>query len=171
MDAHDQLVSRAEAYCQRHARILGKRLGFGVHGTVFVTKSQPENAPAASQSAIKIHHRETDYQRERDVYLRLRRHGVKMIRGCHVPQLLRHDDELWIIEMTVVTRPFVLDFAGAFLDHAPDFSEEVLAEWHAEKQEQFGAARWREAQAVVRALQQYGVNMVDVTPNNIALDA
>jgi hypothetical protein len=167
MNTPDDIRRRAEDFCQRHGLALIDELGFGVHGKVFVAESQPENV----MSAIKIHHRETDYQRERDVYLRLRRHGVKMIRGCHVPQLLRHDDELWIIEMTVVARPFVLDFAGAFLDHAPDFSEEVLAEWQVEKQEQFGAARWREAQAVVRALQHYGIHMVDVTPNNIALDA
>ena len=67
--------------------------------------------------------------------------------------------------------PPVRDFAGAFLDYAPDFSEEVLAEWRVEKQEQFGVARWREAEAIVRALQHYGIHMVDVTPNNIALDA
>jgi hypothetical protein len=69
--------------------------------------------------------------------------------------------------MSVVTRPFVLDFAGAYLDHAPDFSDEVLAEWRAEKQEQFGP-RWAEVQAILRDLEGYGVFMVDVNPGNVA---
>jgi hypothetical protein len=30
---------------------------------------------------------------------------------------------LWVIEMTIVTRLFVLDFAGAYLDARPEFSE------------------------------------------------
>ena len=81
--------------------------------------------------------------------------------------MLRHDDDLWVIEMTVVTRPFVLDFAGAYLDWPPDFSEEVLADWRAEKQEQFGP-RWAEVQAILRSLEGYGVFMVDVNPGNIS---
>src|SRR6516225_8085263 len=66
---------------------------------------------------------------KRDVYLRLKENGIDTILGCHVPQLLRYDDGLWVVDMSVVTRPFVLDFAGAFLDKAPDFSDEVLADW------------------------------------------
>ncbi len=69
--------------------------------------------------------------------------------------------------MTVVKPPFVLDFAGAYLDRAPDFSEEVLADWTAEKQEQFGA-RWPEVQAVLRELDGYGVFLLDVNPGNVA---
>jgi hypothetical protein len=69
--------------------------------------------------------------------------------------------------MTLVARPFVLDFAGAFLDKAPDFSEEVLADWRAEKQEQFGRS-WPEVQAILRTLAGYGVFMIDVNPGNIS---
>lgn len=39
--------------------------------------------------------------------------------------------------MTVVTRPFVLDFAGAYLDRAPDYNAETIEEWRKEKVEQF----------------------------------
>ena len=71
--------------------------------------------------------------------------------------------------MTVVTRPLVLDFAGAYLDDPPDFPEDVLTDWRTEKQEQFGP-RWAEAQAILRALEGFGVFMVDVNPCNIAFD-
>ncbi|HYV34934.1 MAG TPA: hypothetical protein VE988_04465 [Gemmataceae bacterium] len=66
-------------------------------------------------------------------------------------------------------RPFVLDFGGAYLDKPPDFSDEVMADWAVEKQEQFGS-RWPEAHAILRHLESYGVLMVDVNPGNIAFD-
>jgi hypothetical protein len=120
------------------------------------------------RSAVKLHRRELEYVRERDVYLRLREHGVTTIRGCNVPRMLHHDDALWVISMTVVARPFVLDFAGAYLEEAPDFSAEVLADWCAETQEQF-EPHWPEVQAILRALEGYGVFMVDVNPGNVSL--
>lgn len=118
-------------------------------------------------SAIKVHEHERDYCRERDVYLRLRDFEVTDIRGCVVPEMLRCDDELWVIEMTVVARPFVLDFAGAYLYEPPEFPEDVMEEWRAEKQEQFGA-RWPEVQAILRFLEGYDIFMVDVNPGNIS---
>jgi hypothetical protein len=161
------LERRARQYTQQHGLLLGEELGCGIHGIVFVTECHSENKPAAARSAIKVHQRQPSYCRERDVYLRLKEHGVTAIRGCHVPKLLRHDDVLWVLEMTVVSRPFVLDFAGAYLDEAPDFSEEVLADWRAEKQEQFGA-HWPEVQAILRSLQSYGILVQDVNPGNIS---
>src|SRR5436309_3347316 len=138
MTRNQELSRRAQAYGQGRGLALGEQLGFGVHGIVFATESQSETGSSPVRSAVKVHESETGYRRERDVYLRLKQLGVRAIRGCEVPQLLRYDDELWIIEMTIVTRPFVLDFAGAYLDRAPEFSEEVMADWRAEKQEQFG---------------------------------
>jgi hypothetical protein len=161
----EDIVRRAKDYAQRYGRTLGEEIGFGVHGTVFVIESQTESGEI--ESAIKVHERSEPYRRERDVYLRLQKHGVTEIRGCRVPRLVRFDDELSVIEMSVVTRPFVLDFAGAQLDRPPQFPEEVLADWIAEKQEQFGA-RWPEVQAILRALQIYGIYMEDVTPGNIS---
>jgi hypothetical protein len=93
--------------------------------------------------------------------------SVSHIRGAEVPQLLDYDDELWVIEMTIVSRPFVLDFAGAYLDKPPDYSEEVWADWRVEKEEQFGS-RWPEVQAIIRALEVYGVYMADVNPGNMS---
>jgi len=151
MSFKDDLLRRAREYTQRHGLALGDELGSGVHGTVFVAESQPEKAAGTAQSAIKVHQREPDYRRERDVYLRLKENELIVICGCRVPEFVRFDDELWIIEMTVVTRPFVLDFAGAFLDKRPDFSEEVLADWRIEKQEKFGS-RWPEVERVIRFL-------------------
>jgi hypothetical protein len=69
--------------------------------------------------------------------------------------------------MSIVTRPFVLDFAGAYLDRRPDFSEEIWAEWESAKREQFDV-RWPRVQAVLTALEALDIYMVDVSPSNIA---
>lgn len=163
MPTKEELIRRADLYAQRHALVLGEQLGFGVHGIVFVATSKAK----PGRVAIKIHEREVSYRQERDVYLRLREHGVSQVRGCHVPRLLRYDDELWVIEMGIVIRPFVLDFADAYLDRPPDFPDEVLAEWRAEKQGQFGD-RWPEVELILLSLQRYGVYLIDVSPGNIA---
>lgn len=68
--------------------------------------------------------------------------------------------------MTIVTPPFVLDFAGAWLDVQPEFSEDIWAQWEAEKQEQFGS-RWGEARAVLSALEEFDIYVLDVSPRNI----
>jgi hypothetical protein len=159
-----ELIQRAQTYCQRNSLTLRQRLGFGVHGIVFSAQGHAERG----QSAVKAHEHEAAYRRERDVYLRLQEYEVRRIGGCAVPQLVHYDDALWVIEMTVVTRPFVLDFAGAYLDWGPEFSDEVLADWLAEKQEQF-ESRWPAVEAILRELEGYGVFVIDVTPNNIAL--
>jgi hypothetical protein len=161
MDPPD-LLRRAEEYARERSLILGDRLGYGVQGIVFQARNQDEG-----QSAIKVHSQETAYRRERNVYSRLRENGIVEIHGSHVPELLNHDDGRLILDMTVVDRPFVLDFGGAFLDFPPDFFDEVLAEWLAEKQEQFGH-RWTETAAILRYLEDLGIFVIDVNPRNIS---
>ncbi|HWD92674.1 MAG TPA: hypothetical protein VG938_10020 [Verrucomicrobiae bacterium] len=157
------LIQNAQAYALHHKLRLAERLGFGIHGIIFVA----ENNSESGKTAIKVHRSLEPYLREREVYQRLSVIGVSEILGFHVPQLIRFDDELRIIEMTVVTRPFVLDFAGAYLDVPPEFPEETWAEWEAEKKEQF-EARWSTVQAVLGALENFDIHMVDVSPSNIA---
>ncbi len=164
LDKND-IRRRADEYAKRHQRVIVEDLGSGVHGSVFLFEHHPEVQEVAS--AIKVHGRAESYQRERDVYLRLQAHGITQIRGCNVPRMLHFDDDLWIIEMTVVARPFVLDFAGAHLDRAPEFSDEVWADWIADKQDQFGQ-RWPDVQAIMGILQTHGIYLEDVNPGNIS---
>jgi hypothetical protein len=159
----DIAIKNARAYAARHQLLLVERLGFGIHGSVHVV----EDKIKGDRQAIKAHHAAEFYLRERAAYELLRSAGVSEVLGFHVPQFLRADDELQVIEMTIVTRPFVVDFAGAYVGAPPEFSEEVWAEWEAEKREQFGA-RWRTVRAVMDAFEDLGVHVVDVSPNNIA---
>ena len=69
--------------------------------------------------------------------------------------------------MTIVRLPFLLDFADALLDEAPDFSEDVLRQWEEDKMEIFGE-RWPEVTRILAALQALGVYLLDINPGNIS---
>ena len=159
----DHSLRNAKAYADRHGLELTERLGFGIHGIVFAARNKQQ----IGSSAIKAHRSREPYLRERAVYERLAQAGVRRLLGFHVPRLLNASDELFVLQMSVVTRPFVLDFAGAYLDFPPDFSEAVWTEWELEKREQF-EGRWPQVQAVLGALEEMDIHMVDVSPSNIA---
>jgi hypothetical protein len=161
----DDLFRRVEHYAARRGLVVRDGLGSEIQGSVFAVEYQTKGG----RTAVKGHLREVACQRERDVYLRLRDVDLTLIRGCQVPSLVNYDDELWCIEMSIVTRPFVLDFASAQLDEPPDFSEEVMADWRTEKQEQFGS-RWPEVIAILDALERYGIFMTDAKPGNISFE-
>ncbi len=156
--SHAEVEERASRYALDRSLALGTQLGFGVHGRVWATDHK---------SAVKAYAPSgPHYAREPDIYLRLEERTVTEVRGFHVPQLLGFDDELWVIEMSIVRPPFVLDFAGAYLDEKPDFSEETWEEWETDKQEQFGA-NWPKVRLILAAFERFGVFISDVTPNNI----
>lgn len=112
-------------------------------------------------------HREPEfYRRERDCYLRLKSQGAEQLLGFSIPQLLGHHDDRRVIEMTIVRPPFVLDFASAWLDQAPEFSPDAWEMWSAEKVEQF-EEDWPKVKALLLALTHLGIYMTDVHPGNI----
>ena len=101
------------------------------------------------------------------MYERLREASVIQITGFNVPKLISFDDSLRVIEMTIVKQPFVLDFAGAYLDTLPEFSEELWTEWERDKREQFGT-RWPAVQQILSAFEELGIHLIDISPSNIA---
>lgn len=157
-DWREEIWERANQYAAEEGRILIGQLGYGYDGTVFATERQ---------SAIKVLRFDRLYQRERDVYLRLRSEAIIDIAGFSVPQLIHQDDRLWVVEMGIVAPPFVLDFAGAYLDRRPDYPDDVMEEWQQEKLEQFGAERWDVVQLVMAHFARMGIYLADVKPGNI----
>ncbi len=164
MDDED-LIAGAQAYAARYQLKVIEQLGFGIHGIVCVVES---NAYSAS-TALKVFHNAEAYLRERQIYERLRDERVESILGFRIPQLIRWDDGLRAIEMTIVSPPFLLDFAGAYLNAAPEFPADVWEEWEAEKNEQFGE-RWETVQILLIRLQALGIFMVDPSPKNIRFE-
>jgi hypothetical protein len=159
----EALVQHARDYAEKHQLGLTERLGFGIHGIIFVA----ENKVNVGRTAVKAHRTEEPYRRERDAYQRLQAARVTEVLGFQVPQLVRFDDRLLVVEMSIVVRPFVLDFAGAWLDIPPEFPDERWAEWEAEKQAQFGG-RWHKVQEILGTLEELDIHMIDVSPSNIA---
>ncbi len=138
-------------------------LGSGVQGMVFVFVANGQN----DRYAVKVHRHREPYDRECAVYHRLRERGVAQEQGFHVPRFLRSNDEWMAIEMTIVTKPYVLDFAGAYLDGRPEFSEDTWAEWEERRREDCGE-RWTSVQGILREFEGIGVFMLDPSPGNIA---
>jgi hypothetical protein len=160
---NELLFRNAQAYASRHHLSLAEPLGFGIHGAIHVA----EDKSIVGKFAIKVHCSAEPYHREREIYGRLKEAKIRDIVGFNVPQAIRFEDELLLIQMTIVTRPFVLDFAGAYLYEPPEFSEEVLAQSEAELRERF-EDRWPKVQEVLAALRSLDIHMLDVSPNNIA---
>ncbi|HEX4084818.1 MAG TPA: hypothetical protein VHY22_07905 [Chthoniobacteraceae bacterium] len=158
----EDTIANAEAYAARHQLRVLERLGIGIHGIVFAVESNTEFGPAA----LKVHYSPEPYLRERRVYERLRELGVSEIRGFEVPRLLDFDDELLALKITIVMPPFTLDFAGAYLDSAPEFSPEIWEEWTRKNEEQFGSD-WPMARSILEELQYFGIHMLDPSPGNI----
>lgn len=153
---------RASRYCDRRNLCIEQQLGRGKDGIIFQT---------SLSTAIKIFDSRDMYLRELACYRRLGEHEVEEVLGHVIPRLVASDDELLIIEMEIVSPPYLLDFADAYLDAPPDFSEEVMEQWRQDKEEQFGN-QWDEVQFVIAILQRrFGIYLLDVHPGNITFDS
>jgi hypothetical protein len=160
---NESLIPNARPYAARYQLEFAEKLGSGKDGIVLVAKYKAKPADVA----IKVFRFEDAYRREKLAYQRLERLGVTRVLGFNVPQLLRFDDELRVLEMTIVRRPFILDFAGAYLEQRPEFSTDVWAQWEAEKREQF-EGRWPTIERILSEFEAMGIYLLDVSPANIA---
>jgi len=132
MTSPEELEALIETYCNKRCLIVDSCLGVGTQGSVFSVCT-----PKGIRHAVKFHEREVAYIRERDIYFRLKELDLNDVGGHEIPQLVAYDNELLAIEMTIVSPPFCLDFGGAYLDHRPDYSPEVWADWRKEKSAAF----------------------------------
>jgi hypothetical protein len=159
MASFEGLFAAAAEYTRQRGISLSGQVGWGNNGTVWRT---------SRWSALKIHRLEDSYRREVEAYIRIG--DAETIAGLSVPNLVDHDAKLLAIEMKIVKPPFLLDFASAYpIETAPQFPPEVMAEWLADKREQFGTD-WPKAAAAIREVERrFGLRMLDVHPANIML--
>jgi hypothetical protein len=151
------------SYAAQRDLKIAERLGSGKDGIVFVA----ERKITPARVAIKAHRSADTYMREKLAYERLKETNTTSICGFNVPKIVNSDDELRILEMTIVERPFVLDFAAAYLDRRPEFPPEIWAEWEAEKREQF-EGRWPIVEDILNSFEEIGMYLMDVSAANIA---
>jgi hypothetical protein len=106
-ELYDQLL----LYCKENSLELSSRLGKGIQGLVFST---------LQKTALKVHCRKEAYEREKNAYLRLREKDIQKIRNLAIPKFVSSNDKLLIIEMSIVSPPYLLDFGSAYLDYPPE---------------------------------------------------
>lgn len=162
MDFPADYEEQIKSYCERQDATPTRVLGTGTQGTVLTVQSPRQ----PSTFAVKFHRREIAYDREVGVYLRLRDLEVSEVCGHDVPLLLAHDDELLVIEMTIVSPPFCLDFGGAYLDKPPDYTPEVWRDWREEKSDDF-EDNWPAVEKILDEFRWMGIHIADVNPGNI----
>jgi len=159
----DDLLSKLETQAVAYAKSRGisivfdNPVGCGTDGRVWKT---------SRKSAVKVFERESNYERERDCYRRLKALAIFQVGRFEIPRLIDQDDRWLVIEMGIVAPPFLLDFAKSYLNHPPDFSPEVMAEWEEQQIEWFGD-RWPEIRSALYDLDKIGIYYRDVRPGNI----
>jgi hypothetical protein len=152
------LAERAETYCRSFGLLLHRPLGKGKDGTVWLT-DRP--------SAVKVHERTESYQHERDAYIRLLNVGVDSAGEFQIPTLIDFDDALLVIEMSIVSPPFVVDFASCRLDHASGLIEDEGNTLDDMVRERFGEQADDVLQLRDRLIGLAGIYLWDLHPENI----
>ncbi len=119
------------------------------------------------QTAVKVFWREDTYQRELACYERLRDRHVAKVKHFKVPRLIDFDDELSVIEMELVTPPYLLDFGKAYVDYRPEYSQDALDCWDEQYRELWGEEQWKMVRKLMASLTMVGIYYQDPTPRNI----
>ncbi|TWU06236.1 hypothetical protein [Stieleria varia] len=150
---------RAKEFCKLREMTLDQAhlLGQGQEGYVWST---------SNESAVKVFERARNFETELECYQILHNESVHELDGFTIPRLLDHDNELQVIEMTIVSPPFLLDFGKAYIGRRPDFTEEVMSDYESDREELF-EGNWPLAWGVVSSLEKYGIYYWDARPGNI----
>lgn len=156
------IPEKVRAYATASQFEIVGRLGEGNQGLIYAVRRS--NAGAI---ALKFHKNAESYLAERLVYSRLARLKVNRVKGFNVPELLDANDSERVLHLTIVKRPFILDFASARLDRPHPFPEEILREWEEDRRAHFGE-RWPAVEDVMFEFRLLGVFLTDVHPRNIA---
>ncbi|MBS0264098.1 MAG: hypothetical protein JSS02_19335 [Planctomycetes bacterium] len=157
----EDLRFRLTEYAKRRKLEIHEHLGGGIQGIVFSTYLP---------SAIKVFKRRVHYEREVAVYHRIKSRGISSVCGFTVPKPLRRHDELMIVEMELVVKPFVLDFASAGVDGPLfEYSAETLAEDEQRRKELF-EDRWPTVKNIIAEFRMHGIYLSDVKPGNIMFE-
>ena len=155
------LLSRAWQYAHSKGISVREepRIGYGSDGSVWET---------SRYSAVKAVVKQKNYQDELECYKRLKNEGIYHLNGFDIPSLEGFDNELQVIEMTIVQPPYLLDFGKVSLDQPPSYWEDpqLRANAYEEWRERFDS-RWDDVAGVLSMLQKYGIYYVDPRPGNI----
>lgn len=154
-------TSQINHYCLSRDLELVGQLGEGKDGKVWQTQQH---------TAVKAHEYIERYQRERDAYIRLKECQLNQVGSFRLPRILNYDDAGLVLELSIVSPPFMLDFASAWLDEPPDFTQEIIEHWHKQIEERFEPRGGEVIAALHTLARRSGVYMLDANPNNIKFE-
>ena len=151
-------LERAALYAKSKDLAIDKTLGGGYDGLVLST---------SGRTAIKAFNYDQLYRQELAVYRRFLERKFFQADDFQIPRLIGSDDQLNVIEMTIVSPPFIVDFASVVnLDTPPQFDDEIMKEARREQKENF-EADWPKVKRAIFKLELVGVYMSDVHPGNV----
>lgn len=158
------LIQRAQQYLALKGptvEFIGQ-LGFGEDGAVWETNVR---------SAVKAFERQRNYEQELACYLRLDECNCERLGEFSIPRLIDACDDLLVIEIEIVHRPFLLDFGKAYLDAPPLYFHDAafMAQFHQQYAELWDD-RWPEVQSLLWQLEKMGIYYFDPKPGNILFD-
>ena len=120
-----------------HCGAVIRKLGSGQEGYVWET---------TNKSAVKVFEREQHFNTELKCYQILQFHGVNEIEGFQIPELVSYSEEQLLIELTIVSAPYLLDF-GKCRFSPPDYPSDAVEHYEKRCQDDFGM-HWTRASAM-----------------------
>jgi hypothetical protein len=130
-------------------------------GSVWVSKRD---------SAIKAIRNRKNYSDELEAYRRLQHAAIRELCGFAIPWLIGFDDARQVIEMSIVQKPYLLDFGKVYFDGAElsVYDPADLARERAAQRKKYSAADWSRVAMALHLLEtKLGIYYVDPRPSNI----
>ena len=161
--ANSNLESRAQLFAGKFPSVtvdFENPLGHGTDGSVWKTNRK---------SAVKVFERQKNYDMEIGCYQRLSLHKITNIEGFSIPRLIHWDDTLLVIEMQLVTPPYMLDFGKAYVDWCPEHSPEQEDDFNQEQEELWGHYL-PQVRSLLWHLRNIGIYYRDPKPGNIMFE-
>jgi hypothetical protein len=163
MSDRERLLKSAKDYADLNGTAIFSTVefGHGMDGSVWVSKRD---------SAIKAIRNRKNYADELEAYRRLQRERVRELCGFAIPWLIGSDDKLQVIEMSIVQKPYLLDFGKVYFDGA-EFSAYDASDLSRDRvfqKARYTSDDWSRVAMVLHALQsRFGIYYVDPRPSNI----
>ena len=126
----------------------------------------PISGERTRETILKVHRYKERFQKELATYRRLAERNITRLKGFQLPQMVDYDEELNILELSIVSPPYILDFVEIGLGKMPGNFD--LDRIEAQQSKQFGND-WQDVRRLLEALMQIGIYYDDVHNKNIRL--
>lgn len=158
VDIPFEIIERRSAYCSRHNVVIQfDEPDWGLDAFLWRT---------TVETVVKVHRYHERFQKELATYRRLAERKIVRLKGFEFPQLVNYDEELHILELSIVSPPYILDFVEVSLGKEPgNFDLERI---ETQQSKQFGND-WPDVKRLLEALMQVGIYYDDVHNRNIRL--